>query len=305
MRTIGILGLGRTGSLLARLLVAQGAVDRLILLDQDDAAVVGLASDLAAGPQACDLVLQDAAALKPADLLYFAVGQRDRTRQDRFGDLAVNAAAVTAWAPAIQASGFAGIVVNLANPNEAVTGFLQAQWQLPQERVLGTGTVVETSRLHQTLATAAHQPRSAVSGWILGQHDGRLVPVWSTVRVNGQALTQPVAGKVIDRAAALTDSRVAAWRALSSPAGDDYGLASWALQLGQDLLLDTGAYRPVATYQPQYASWLAYPVQLTRRGRGNFWLPTFYSLEVAQLRVSAQAITDQLGQLRAVAGRKP
>lgn len=301
MRTIGILGLGRTGSLLARLLVSQGMSDRLILLDQDDARVVGLASDLAAGPSHCDLVLQDAAALRTADLLYVATGQHALTARDRFGELAVNATAVAEWAPRVRASGFAGTVINLASPNEALTGLLQRRWQLPVERVVGTGTVVDTGRLHQVLAQATKQPRTSVTGWLLGQHDGRLVPAWSTFRINGQPIDQPVAGTVVDRERALTASREAAWRALTGPSGDDYALASWALQLGRAVLTDQGAYFPVATYQPQYEGWLAYPVQLTRRGRGNFLLPTFYPLEEEQARVAAAAVRDQLAAMEELA----
>lgn len=297
MRTIGILGLGRAGSLLARLMVAQGQVDRLILLDQADARVVGLASDLTAGPTGCDLVLQDAAALRGADLLYIAVGQRDQATRDRFGELMVNVAAVADWAKSVQNSGFHGLVINLANPNEALTGLIQRCWQLPVERVLGTGTVVDTARLHQALAEAGKQPRSTVTGWVLGQHDGRLVPAWSTVRINGQPLDQPVAGRQIDGQRALTQSREAAWQALTSPTGDDYALASWGLRIGRLLATNGGDYLPVATYQPQYQSWLSYPVQLTRRGRGNFLLPSFYPLEVEQLRVAAAAVKDQLAAM--------
>ena len=77
MRTIAVIGLTNLGVTLARLLAATNRVDRLVFLDQDDQIAVGLATDLAASPAPhCEVVIQDPAALKAADVLVVTIGQR-------------------------------------------------------------------------------------------------------------------------------------------------------------------------------------------------------------------------------------
>lgn len=138
MRTIAVIGLTNLGVTLARLLAATNRVDRLVLLDQDDQIAVGLAADLAASPAPhCEVVIQDPAALKAADVLVVTIGQRFLGQPDSFAQLAGNVQAIQEWRSAVTESGFSGVVLNLATPNEALTGLIQQEWQLPVQRVLG------------------------------------------------------------------------------------------------------------------------------------------------------------------------
>ncbi|MCT3430623.1 L-2-hydroxyisocaproate dehydrogenase, partial [Limosilactobacillus fermentum] len=163
MRTIAVIGLTNLGVTLARLLAATNRVDRLVFLDQDDQIAVGLAADLAASPAPhCEVVIQDPAALKAADVLVVTIGQRFLGQPDAFAQLAGNAQAIQEWRSAVTESGFSGVVLNLATPNEALTGLIQQEWQLPVQRVLGNGTITDTARLHQVVAAAVGQPASSV-----------------------------------------------------------------------------------------------------------------------------------------------
>lgn len=208
MRTIAVIGLTNLGVTLARLLAATNRVDRLVFLDQDDQIAVGLAADLAASPAPhCEVVIQDPAALKAADVLVVTIGQRFLGQPDAFAQLAGNVQAIQEWRSAVTESGFSGVVLNLATPNEALTGLIQQEWQLPVQRVLGTGTITDTARLHQVVAAAVEQPTSSVTGYMLGQHDGNLVPIWSSVRVNGRSIEEPINGHSLDTAKLLVDVR--------------------------------------------------------------------------------------------------
>lgn len=295
MRTIGIIGLQRLGTTLAHLLVATNRVDRLILLDEDDQLALGLADDLTASPGfSGQVVVQDSAALKAADVLVVAFDHRCPSQGAGFKQVDEIVGAVTKWAQAVKESGFGGVVLNLAAPNEALTGFLQQEWQLPVQRVLGTGTITDTARLKQAVAAAVEQPASAVSGYVLGQHGGNLVPIWSSIRVNGRSIEEPINGHHVDTAKLLVNAQKQAYLVTTTVGQGSYTLCSWALAIIDVLLKDGGAVIPVAVFQPQYQCYMSFPVQLTRQGVGNFWLPKFYALEEAQLKVAAAAIKTQL-----------
>ena len=135
MRTIGIIGLGHVGRLLANELVATAAVDKLVLIDQDDDLALAVQTDLLDALPAMrtqpQIIIQDYAALAAAQVLVVAVGDSALTKDDPMAELTVAGRAVMQIAPQVKGSGFHGLVVNLTDPNEAVTAFLQQQLQLP------------------------------------------------------------------------------------------------------------------------------------------------------------------------------
>ncbi|MDN3537052.1 hypothetical protein QPX96_04445 [Limosilactobacillus fermentum] len=109
MRTIAVIGLTNLGVTLARLLAATNRVDRLILLDQDDQVAVGLTADLAASPAPhCEVVIQDPAALKAADVLVVTIGQRFLGQPDAFAQLAGNVKQFKNGAPPLPKVALAG-----------------------------------------------------------------------------------------------------------------------------------------------------------------------------------------------------
>ena len=144
------------------------------------------------------------------------------------------------------------------------------------------------------VAAAVEQPASSVTGYMLGQHDGNLVPIWSSVRVNGRSIEEPINGHSLDTAKLLVDVREEEYRVLTTVDKGSYTLCSWTLAILDVLLQNGSTVLPVAVYQPQYQCYMSFPAQITRAGVGQFWLPRLYPVEEAQLKVAATAIKTQL-----------
>lgn len=179
MRKIGIIGLGHVGHLLAHQLITTGQADELVLIDQNNKRAVAIQADLEEAQTAltshCAITIQDYAALHDAQVLIFAAGASRLLKDNQMAELKVNHDAVMKTAPSIRDSGFKGIVICLSDPNEAITAFLQQQLALPVKKVLGLGTILETARLHQAIAKAAHLSAHSVAGFVYGQHNGQQV----------------------------------------------------------------------------------------------------------------------------------
>ena len=156
MRKLGIIGLGNVGALLANLLVARQTVDELVLIDTDNDLAVGLQNDLLDGMSALavqpTIKVQDYAALKDADAIVLAIGKAELLKEQRFAELTDVGKMMRQIAPLIKQSGFSGVLLNLANPNEAATAYLQYLTELPRPKVIGLGTVLDTARLHRAIA---------------------------------------------------------------------------------------------------------------------------------------------------------
>lgn len=149
MRKLGIIGLGNVGALLANLLVARQTVDELVLIDTDNDLAVGLQNDLLDGMSALavqpTIKVQDYAALKDADAIVLAIGKAELLKEQRFAELTDVGKMMRQIAPLIKQSGFSGVLLNLANPNEAATAYLQYLTELPRPKVIGLGTVLDTA----------------------------------------------------------------------------------------------------------------------------------------------------------------
>ncbi|MDF9444852.1 NAD(P)-binding domain-containing protein, partial [Limosilactobacillus mucosae] len=224
MRKIGIIGLGNVGALLANLLVAQQAADELVLIDSDADLALGLQNDLLDGMQSLsiqpNIKIQDYAALKDADAIVLAIGKAELLKEQRFAELTFVGETMRQIAPQIKQSGFDGILLNLANPNEVTTAYLQYLTALPKNKVIGMGTVLDTARLQRAIADQVQVASSAVAGWVYGQHDGEAVPIWSTFTVNGQPLEKPVLGHKIDPHESEIQAKLNGWYAIKGQGQD-------------------------------------------------------------------------------------
>lgn len=256
MSKIGIIGLGHVGRLLAHQLTMTATTDELVLIDQDDQLALALQTDLQDAATALasrpKIVIQDYAALADAQIIVVAVGKSSLIADQPMAELAFNHDVIKQVAAQVKTSGFHGLVLNLANPNEAVTAYLQQQLLLPPKQVLGIGTVLETARLHRAIAAAAKLSSANVTGFVYGQHDGQQVFAWSTVRVNGQALDQTINGRHLDQQHLKINADLSNWYTLQGLGYNASAACAWAARIVRAILTDEQLALPVAIFQPQY-----------------------------------------------------
>lgn len=299
MRAITIIGLGQVGSNLAAQLLASDSVDQLDLLDQSDERAVGVATDLGDAYPDAAIISQDWSSVSRADIVVVALGKRDLIAADRFGELAFNAQAIHDLGQQMADADIPGVVLNLANPNEASTAFIQQEWRLQPKQTVGIGTIVDTARLRRTMADQLGLSYNAVTGFVDGQHDGNLVMPWSTWRVNGQLLDRPVMGKTIDQQQAAIEARMKGFTAIKGLTSDWTALVAWTLRVIKSIFSDSGDTYPLAVNQPQFGGYISFPVQIGRKGVGNYLLLPLDELETGQLKVAANAIAQQLAAMQA------
>ena len=302
MSKIGIIGLGHVGRLLAHQLTMTATTDELVLIDQDDQLALALQTDLQDAATALasrpKIVIQDYAALADAQIIVVAVGKSSLIADQPMAELAFNHDVIKQVAAQVKTSGFHGLVLNLANPNEAVTAYLQQQLLLPPKQVLGIGTVLETARLHRAIAAAAKLSSANVTGFVYGQHDGQQVFAWSTVRVNGQALDQTINGRHLDQQHLKINADLSNWYTLQGLGYNASAACAWAARIVRAILTDEQLALPVAIFQPQYEGYVSFPALIGRQGVGNLLLLNLYPVELAGIKTAAATINQQLAALQ-------
>lgn len=84
---------------------------------------------------------------------------------------------------------FKGILLVISNPVDAVTALYQEFTGWPKERVIGTGTLLDTARMKAAVGEVLEVNPKSVSGYNLGEHGNSQFTAWSQVKVKGQDIT--------------------------------------------------------------------------------------------------------------------
>ena len=86
----------------------------------------------------------------------------------------------------IVASGFDGVIVIASNPVDVLTNALQKFTGFPRNRIVGSGTTLDSSRFRYILGDKLGLAPSSVRGYIIGEHGDTQLAAWSNVNVYGK-----------------------------------------------------------------------------------------------------------------------
>lgn len=171
---------------------------------------------------------------------------------------------VEEWAPKIKESGFNGILLNITNPCDVITQYLQELTVFPQERVLGTGTTLDTGRMKHAVSQKLNVHPSAIDGYVIGEHGESQFVAWSSVRIGGVPITDTLSEeKLIALDAAARDG---GWVTFRGKGYTSYGIAIQASRIVEAILNNNYLVAPVSHYHPAEDCYVGSPAKLSRQG---------------------------------------
>ena len=187
-----IIGLGQVGLACAYSLVIQNCFDELILQDLDQQKVEGEVMDLVHGMsliEPTDLIAGTVAdAGKNADIVIITAGAAQKPGETRLNLLARNVAIYQDILQDVIKYCPDAILLIVTNPVDIMTYVALKISGFHSSRVMGTGTVLDTSRFRFLLANKLNIDARSVHAYIIGEHGDSEVPIWSTANVAGRKL---------------------------------------------------------------------------------------------------------------------
>lgn len=298
-RTVGIFGQGNVGAAVAHQLVVSGMIDHLVLFDTNEGKAEADAIDYRDAmmnlPHHTKISYNDNRLLDDCDILISTVGSIGMVQNnDRFGELGFNTKAVEGISQNIKNSQFDGVMIVISNPNDVIASLYQQETGLPKERVIGTGTLLDSARLHRALGEAFDVDPRSIEGYVLGEHGNSQFSAWSTVRINGQAATDLLANHTIDADEIGDSVRDGGFVVLNGKGYTNYGVAAAAVRLALTVFNDAHTLLPVSHYLPEYDSYLSYPAIVGKDGIVADAKLKLTDEEKAQLKQSAAFIQEKL-----------
>ncbi|MEO0323571.1 MAG: L-lactate dehydrogenase [Myxococcota bacterium] len=187
---IGIVGMGWVGSSVAISTLHAGIATELLLFDLRPELAEGEAMDLAHGasfyPGARVRAIDDLALLKDADAVVVAAGRGGRADESRLALLADTSRIARSIGEEL--AGARGLLVVVSNPVDVLVRVMQEASGLPPERVIGTGTMLDTARLRRLLGARLDLAARSIHANVIGEHGDSSVPLYADARIGGVPL---------------------------------------------------------------------------------------------------------------------
>lgn len=188
---VGIIGTGWVGSSVAISTLHAGITNELLLSDMRTDVAEGEAMDLAHGASfypAATVRVATPAEMHATEAIVVAAGRGGRPNETRLDLLRDNAATVRELGRTLR--GYAGLVIVVTNPVDVLTSVMAESSGLPPERVIGTGTMLDTARLRYVLGETLRLDPRSIHAQVVGEHGDSEVILWSSAQVGGTLLRE-------------------------------------------------------------------------------------------------------------------
>ena len=191
-RKVVVIGCGFVGSAISFCLMQSGLFSEMVLIDADEAKAQGEAMDIGHGvPYVGNIRIYagDYGDVKDAAMIIITAGVSQKVGESRLDLVQRNVDIFQMIIPKIKAAGFEGILLIVSNPVDILS---YTAWRIsgfPKERVIGSGTVLDTGRLKYRLGQHLNVDSRSVHAFIIGEHGDSEIAAFSSANVSGIALS--------------------------------------------------------------------------------------------------------------------
>ncbi|MBE6468549.1 MAG: L-lactate dehydrogenase [Coriobacteriaceae bacterium] len=192
-RKIAIVGCGFVGSSSAFAIMQSGLFSEMVLIDVDRNRAEGEALDIAHGiPFASPMKIYagDYSDVSDAAMIVVTAGAAQKPGETRLDLVSKNVGIFKSIISEIRKSGFAGILLVVSNPVDVLTYAAIKMSGLPEGRVIGSGTVLDTARLRYMLGEHLNVDPRDVHAYVMGEHGDSEMVAWSSATVAGVPLNE-------------------------------------------------------------------------------------------------------------------
>lgn len=253
-RKVAIIGCGFVGSASAFALMQSGLFSEMVLLDVDQKKAEGEAMDISHGEAYARPMKIYAGTyddITDAAIIIITAGANQKPGETRLDLVQKNVGIFKTIIPQIAKRNYQGILLVVANPVDVLTYAALKLSGLPENRVIGSGTVLDTARFREILGEHLGVDSRSVHAFIVGEHGDSEIAVWSTANVAGVPINkfcelrghfnhQEAMQRIAD------DVKNAAYEIIERKKATYYGIAMAVKRICESIVRDEKSVLPVS-----------------------------------------------------------
>ena len=305
LNRIAIVGSGHVGATSAYTLLQNAVIEELVMIDKNHDHLLGEVMDLQhAVPLTRPVRIwagdyDDAA---DADIVVIAAGVGGAPGESRLDLLGRNVVVIREIMAELKKVNFDGIILMTTNPVDILAQVAQEESGLPVEKVIGSGTVLDTARLRAMLGEEIGVEGRSIHAYIIGEHGNSEIATWSAARVGGVPLLDFCQPHCPDFDNILQRVRDAAPEIIRYKGYTSFAIAECVTRICEAILRNERTILPVSTMTTgQYGIegiYLSLPCVVGRTGVEKIVEVPLNESEREGLHASAAVLRNTLGSLK-------
>lgn len=296
-----IIGCGNVGMSYAYSLLNQKtSVNELVLIDINEEKTIGEAMDLNHGlpysPSKIDIKAGDYSDCKDAKIVMIAAGRNQDVGETRMDLIDKNKIVFKDIITKVVQSGFNGFFIIATNPVDIMTYITWKYSGFPKEKVIGTGTTLDSARLRYEIGTRLDINPKNIHAYVIGEHgDTELVP-WSSVTVGlsniNDFLSQNDMETIEDRV------RNMAYDIIKKKGNTSYGIGMCTTRITNAILSNENAILTISSYDEENDVFIGYPTLINNQGAIKRLPFELTNEELQKYQLSIQTLIEAIAKIK-------
>lgn len=298
MNSIVIIGCGNVGlAYLKNLCLSDMTLDiSLIDIDEEklEGEILDLEHSLVYRDSNINIKLGNYNDCNDADIVVITAGIPQSTK-DRMSDLEKANEIVVDITNKLRDTSFKGIVLVACNPLDVITELIAHYLDYPYNKVIGTGTMLDTARLRSLISKKIKVKPSDINAYVLGEHGNSQFVAWSNANIGLENLSRFLTLEEKDELE--DDTRHMGGVIVRHKGYTSDGVASCLLELTLCILNDLKKVYPVSNYNTTYDVYISTPCIIGKKGIEKVINIKLTEEEEEKLENSAEVISEALEKI--------
>ncbi len=255
IQKVAMIGCGFVGATSAFSLVLSGLFSEMVLIDINREKAEGEAMDLTHGlpfSRPMQIYAGDYSDLKDCALIIITAGANQRPEETRLDLVNRNVKIFQSIIPEIVRHNQEAILLVVSNPVDILTYVTLKLSGFPSNRVIGSGTVLDTARLKHLLGEHLEVDSRSVHAFVIGEHGDSELPVWSSANISGIDLKhfceiQGEMNHTEDMDRLFIDVRDSAYEIIRKKGATYYGIAMAVRRISESIVRNEHSILPISS----------------------------------------------------------
>jgi L-lactate dehydrogenase len=308
---IAIVGAGSVGSTFAFALMINGLAREIVLVDRNEKRAQGECMDLNHGASfvsPANIYSAGYEGCQGADIVVITAGAKQESGETRIDLAQRNTDIYKEIIPRITKYADKAILLVVSNPIDILTYVTLKLSGLNTKRVIGSGTVLDSSRFRYLISQHCQVDPRNVHAYIIGEHGDTELPVWSNANIGGTLLTQFCticehhceSNKELYKI--FEEVKNAAYKIIEAKGATYYAIGLALVRIVEAILRDENSVLPVSTLINDYYGindiCLSIPSVLNRNGVEKFLKIKLSPEEEEKFKYSAKTIKEIISTIK-------
>ena len=301
MNKIVLIGCGNVGMAYSYALVNQKVyVDELVLVDINKDKCIGEAMDLnhcmAYSPSKIKVSVGDYSDCADAKIVVIAAGANQAKGETRMDLIDKNSKIFKSIISSVMESGFNGIFLVATNPLDVMTYLTLKYSKLPANKVIGSGTTLDTSRLRFILSEKFNVCPKNIEAYVIGEHgDSEFIP-WSNVNIAYRKINDILSTSELN--SIEEEVRNSAYEIINKKGATAYGIGMCLVRITNAILEDKNIILPVSSWDKENEICISTPAIVGKDGvKDKIFIPLDEN-EIKKLINSIKVIKEAINNIK-------